>query len=295
MKFKFRKKRILNNIIGILLTLLIIILIAFLGKTVISNLKNNDGYEKVSLSYERGNLTTYGKYEETKKTIYTKKSCELKYGLKTELEFNSNIKYQFYFYDELDNYIGSSEVYEESVVLTFEECFCAKNFRVVITPNYDSDTKDSEKVVKWYQIKKFANQLKVRCLKEISLNDFTIVADNYNSSIDDTNDIVICDKEHSTLVNKYWYRVFVKKLTDFNGYKIVALSEPNETVGSSLDYDYVIACYSGYNDSGNVLNVFKTICSIEDFSNFGVTFTLPSSAGRELNIEVKVVADYKKL
>lgn len=180
----FRRNKILNTVVIVLLVLLGVGVIAFIGNSIISNLSSDEGYEKVSMNYERGALTSYGKYEETDYSIYTKQSYDLHYGLKAELDFDSTIMYQFYFYDELDNFVGSSEVFEKSVNLSLEECFNAKKYRVVITPIYDNELKDDEKVVKWYEINKYANQLYIQVLvdevnEKVDNEDETISEQNF--------------------------------------------------------------------------------------------------------------------
>lgn len=286
MKFRFKRNKILNTVVAVLLTLLAVGLVAFIGNSVISNLKNDDGYDKLSLSYERGNLTSYGKYEETNYSIYTKESYDLEYGLKAELEFDSTIMYQFFFYDELDNYVGSSEIYEESIELTLEECFNAKRFRVVITPIYDTKLDDDEKIVKWNQVSKYANQLHVKVLtEEIDDGIETITATNYNNSVITSEQITIHDSSHNGLTNKYWYRIYLKQSDTLEGYYIVDTTCPGETSDST--YDLILGCYPSYEDD-KVVALFDEICSSEKFSDYWLYIENLNDQGSNLNIPVMI-------
>ena len=120
-------------------------------------------------TFSVGGLTETGVYEETDDTIYTKDSFEAK-GLEIKLDFDSNVKYQVFFYDELDKFISCTEVYTESQDISVP---LEARARLEVTPIWGPDA-PLEKEIKWYETAKYANQLEVRVDKrqELLESDF---------------------------------------------------------------------------------------------------------------------------
>ena len=116
-------------------------------------------------SFEVGGLdNTTGKYVETEGSIYTKESFECQ-GLTIKLDFDSQVKYQVFYYDELDEYIGEcTPEYDESVELVVPEG--AKFARVKVTPVWGADVKEKERVVEWYEVFKYSTQLEISVFKD---------------------------------------------------------------------------------------------------------------------------------
>ena len=121
-------------------------------------------------TFSVGGLTEMGVYEETDDTIYTKNAFEAK-GLEIKLDFDSNVKYQVFFYDKLDKFISCTEVYTESQNISVPLEACA---RLEVTPIWGADA-PLEKEIKWYETAKYANQLEIRVDKrqELLEKDFT--------------------------------------------------------------------------------------------------------------------------
>lgn len=92
--------------------------------------------------FEVGGLGNDGKYVNDELSLYTKESfaCE---GLSAKLDFDSEISYQFFFYDINDNFISSSEVYTggSNATIPLNGAYA----RVEITPKNDEDGKISLK------------------------------------------------------------------------------------------------------------------------------------------------------
>ena len=120
-------------------------------------------------AFSVGGLTETGVYEETDDTIYTKDSFEAK-GLEVKLDFDSNVKYQVFFYDELDKFISCTEVYMESQDISVP---LEARARLEVTPIWGADS-PLEKEIKWYETAKYANQLEIRVDKrqELLESDF---------------------------------------------------------------------------------------------------------------------------
>lgn len=115
-------------------------------------------------TFSVGGLTETGVYEETDDTIYTKDSFEAK-GLEIKLDFDSNVKYQVFFYDELDKFISCTEVYTESQDISVP---LEARARLEVTPIWGADA-PLEKEIKWYETAKYANQLEIRVDKRQEL------------------------------------------------------------------------------------------------------------------------------
>ena len=120
-------------------------------------------------TFSVGGLTKAGVYEETADTIYTKDSFEAK-GLQIKLDFDSNVKYQVFFYDELDKFISCTEVYTESQ--DFSVPLNAR-VRLEVTPIEGADA-PVDKEIKWYETVKYASQLEVRVdkIQYLVISDF---------------------------------------------------------------------------------------------------------------------------
>lgn len=154
---KFKTKKFLKTFSLVLLGL------ATIGgvTTLTTHLIKND---KVTIhpTFEVGGLNAEGKYEEDKSTLYTKEkfACE---GLQATLDFDSQINYQIFYYDILDNFISSSEVITKgySEIAPLNGAYA----RIEITPINDEDNKISfsEKI-------KYANQLTLKVNKDAKSN-----------------------------------------------------------------------------------------------------------------------------
>lgn len=160
MKFKTRRTS-LKQIIAIVLTCVVVFA---LGAFVIGNTYDKDT-KIINPTFEVGGLdATTGKYVETDGSIYTKESFECQ-GLTIKLDFDSQVTYQVFYYDELDEYLGEcSEVYDESVELTVPAD--AKYARIMVTPVWGDDVAKADRVVHWYNVLEYSTQLEISVLKD---------------------------------------------------------------------------------------------------------------------------------
>ena len=117
--------------------------------------RNND---ELKLNYDIGGLTDDGAYVESDKTLYTKEAFECT-DLTVRVEFDSNVKYQLFFYDDVDEFVSATEVYTKGANITLPEG--ATRVRVEITPIWGADVDTEDRVIKWYNISEFANQLHI--------------------------------------------------------------------------------------------------------------------------------------
>lgn len=159
MKLNNKTKQIISIVM-----VCVIALGAIMGLSALSN-KLDEDMKIITPTFEVGGLdNTTGKYVETEGSIYTKKSFECQ-GLTIKLDFDSQVKYQVFYYDELDEYIGECTAeYDESVELVVPEN--AKFARVKVTPIWGADVKANDRVVEWYEVLKYSTQLEISVFKD---------------------------------------------------------------------------------------------------------------------------------
>lgn len=97
-----------------------------------------DDLKTISPVFDVGNLGTDGKFVDDESTLYTKEAfaCD---GLQIKLDFDNQIEYQIYFYDDLDNFVESTEVLSAAYSDTVHDGYA----RIVIMPTNDEDEKIS--------------------------------------------------------------------------------------------------------------------------------------------------------
>ena len=91
-----------------------------------------DDLKTISPSFDVGGLGTDGKYVNDESTLYTKEAFQCD-GLQIKLDFDNEIDYQIFFYDDLDNFIESTEVLSAAYSETVHDGYA----RIVIIPNND--------------------------------------------------------------------------------------------------------------------------------------------------------------
>ena len=173
MKIKMNRKvkRILSIVLGVAVLAGAIALVANLVKP-----KNDDGLKEIHPTFEVGGLNETGEFVDTKESIYTKKAIEYS-ELKVSLDFDADVTYQLFYYDEDDKFVSKSEVLTKghSEVLKNETKFV----RILVTPVY-ADATDEDKEIKWYEIRNYAKQLTISTKvnePEVALIEFTFYND----------------------------------------------------------------------------------------------------------------------
>lgn len=121
------------------------------------------GAKGTHLNFSIGGLTEIGTYEESNKTLYTKNAIEIEDDFRVKLVFNSTIKYQLFFYDELDKFISSTEVMTESSEPDIPEN--ATHYRVEVTPIWDEDVKKDDRVIGWFDVNGYEKQLLIEVVE----------------------------------------------------------------------------------------------------------------------------------
>lgn len=251
----------------IIFTIISILVIIGLIGGLVGLFKNNsqeEGYKEIKLQYEIGGLTSYGKYYETESSLYTKESFDC-FGLKTELNFDSTISYKIFYYDENDNFVTFTGPYTSN-----EEIYVpagVEKARIEITPVWDDDVDEEDRVVKWNTKAKYSKQLTVKTSTkfndlEVAKDVFAINVTLHNPESISYNEVFITDSLQDSLTTDF-YRIYLTGTTDMT---LVAYSKYGQE-NKIVDCDYVLALYNKCLDE-QALAVVKLISSSSDFTDY---------------------------
>lgn len=155
----YGKKKVWKTV-GIIALAAVLVAGATAGIAALAN-KSDDGFEKVSVRYEVGGLNESGKYEETEGSLYTKNGFDVEdvATVYADIDFDSTISYQLYFYGENDTFIEATEVMTEDYKGDVPEG--TLTCRVEITPVWSEDTEKDDQKVTWLNKVGFADQLEI--------------------------------------------------------------------------------------------------------------------------------------
>ena len=163
MRISRKTQNTIKNVVSAVLAIAILLGVASL----IGGLTRADDDERVKVhpTFSVGGLNEVGKYVESEGTIYTKEAFECQ-GLKVELDFEKTIYYEVFFYTEMGEFLSSTAKTNENSMP--ELPVGATHARIVITPDWEllEIKKEKEKVIKWYEIAKYANQITLKVNEE---------------------------------------------------------------------------------------------------------------------------------
>ncbi len=154
----------------IILTILVVLLcLGAVGGSIFGILKLTDtgkfDTKKISnTSFSVGGLDSNGKYMNTNASIYTKEAFECQ-GLEVSLDFDNEIEYQIYFYDQNNDFVHTTGKLSGAFVKDSVPFF-AKYARIVVTPKNDD-------VVSKLEVAKYAGQLTVKVNREQGFKNYT--------------------------------------------------------------------------------------------------------------------------
>lgn len=231
-----------------------------------TNYLKND-HVVVHPTYEVGALTEYGKYVEDESSIYTKSAFECQ-GLKVKVDFDSEVEYQVFFYDELDNFISASDVFTNGndFILPVN----AELARIEITPLNDEDGK-----ISWLEKRDYANDIEISVLKNQNALDNVTLAKKTLKVVSNVNDLVFTnglslDNEDGTLV---WNEIAHNAATSttclrVNGGEVFTVKCPAEFVANDDGmFRYSIAEFSNVPSD-------KTLITMSELTSASNGFTL---------------------
>lgn len=266
MKMKRKTKDLISKIVSVALVVATIVGIGALIGHFVSNKADDNGRVEINPSYEVGGLTSYGKYEETKESIYTKEAFQCQ-GLLIEPQFDSTITYQVFFYDNLGNFVSSTSSMEG--YYTDEIPTGSSYARIVITPKWDKDTKDDDRKINIFQVSKYSKQLTIKVNAEQkdenqrfldSLEEYTEVELSVQGK--GTYDMKTQKFSQSNDSNWYFYDVIDVSKTDKIIFKV-----PTELLTAIVTYGSNQMGALVYYDLTNQKNMFNEKLIIDDIYN----------------------------
>ena len=186
MKMKFKTKKTLVKVLSIFACGLLVFGAVFGAIALTKSIKNET--KKITPTFTVGGLDAAGKYTETKVSIYTKDAFACK-GLEIKLDFDSNVKYQVFYYDDKNTFVSQTDIYTatEDLVVPAD----ATHARLVVTPIWEDDVEAEDRVCHWYNTHKYSKQLEIRVLKnqdirENLVENMTLSEGGYKRAFGDT-------------------------------------------------------------------------------------------------------------
>ncbi|MBE6536890.1 MAG: hypothetical protein E7673_02945 [Ruminococcaceae bacterium] len=155
----FKLKRKTKRILAIVLIVGVLVgavagIVALTGRD-----KADKGFDLVNVDFDRGGLNAKGNHVDTKASIYTKEAFECGESIRVKIDFDSDVIYEIYFYDESDDFVQSTG--EFSKTETVDAPDGATHARLVVTPDWDTDVDDDDQVIRFWQKNKYAKQITV--------------------------------------------------------------------------------------------------------------------------------------
>lgn len=266
MRVNRKTKDLIFKIVSVVLVVATLVGIGALIGHFVSNKADDNGRVEIKLDYKVGGLTSYGKYQETKESIYTKEAFQCQ-GLLIEPQFDSTITYQVFFYDNLGNFVSSTSSMEG--YYTDEIPTGSSYARIVITPKWDKDTKDDDRKINIFQVSKYSKQLTIKVNAEQkdenqrfldSLEEYTEVELSVQGK--GTYDMKTQKFSQSNDSNWYFYDVIDVSKTDKIIFKV-----PTELLTAKVTYSSNQMGALVYYDLTNQKNLFNEKLIIDDIYN----------------------------
>ena len=166
LKMKYKTKKNLKNVlIGVACVGALAVVAS--GSKALYDMSQDD-MKTIHPTFVVGGLDENGKYEETETSLYTKEAFECK-GLTIGLDFENDISYQVFFYEEDGDFISSTEVLTERFDGELPEN--ATHARIEITPQWTNVEDEEDQVVNWYNKYGFSKQINIKVDKDQSVSD----------------------------------------------------------------------------------------------------------------------------
>lgn len=155
---------------------------SLVGSTALFTKIQKQTHKTISPTFSVGEINTVtGKGEQSNSSIYTKDSFDAK-GLKIVLDFDADISYRVFWYNQLGEFEYVSDVMNESKEFyTPYKC----KARIQISPN-------SEENVSWYETLKYSNQMTIQVAKDQTYKTLEFKQHDLSSTIFTKHDGSVC-------------------------------------------------------------------------------------------------------
>ena len=225
MRINYKTRKTISQVLSIVL-LVALGVTAIFGVSALSK-KLQEDKKIIHPTFEVGSINADGKGNRNDDgSIFTKEAFECA-GLEVKLDFDAQIKYSIFYYDDMDTFIMSDEDNTESKKASVPSG--ASHARLVVTPIWDSKVAKEDRVCHWYDVTKYSSQL------EISVDKVQEVA----------------EREYVTLVGKDFVLAedlseltFVKHRVLYTG-EGTMIGESDDATGYANSYGYALAVSGG--------------------------------------------------
>ena len=156
----------------------------------------DDDLKTIYPTFHVGGLDEEGEYVDTDQSLYSNEfECK---GLEIKLDFDNDIKYQVYFYQNNGDFISKTDELDDEFnikdySIDLSQKVKISHARIVIIPQWtnveipEDKTEEDVCVVKWTNISSFVNQLEIKVLKDQDIiydlvtnyHNLEIVEDSY--------------------------------------------------------------------------------------------------------------------
>lgn len=261
MKMKFRKNWWIWLIVGVLCC-------AMLGGiiyAIVAATENKENTVEISASeFSLGGLDNNGKYVETKESIYTKDAFQCQ-GLTVTPEFESQVTYQIFFYDELGEFISKTNSLEKA----YRDGIPAgvSHARIVITPN-----KIEGEAVKLnvFKVSKYAKQLTIKVNKEQKTFIEQLAGADNHAVLLGQGSYDMTKKSFTAGTSMPWYWFAPVDVSDVNTVCIKLKTTSATGTVTFNEKEYPATCYYFDSSSATTYNLYEAvaIATENDFSYF---------------------------
>ena len=249
----------------------------------------NEDLKTINPTFHVGGLDENGEYIDTNESLYSE-PFDVK-GLQTSLDFENDIKYEIYFYEN-DVYKGKSNLLDSE----FDYYDCGDDIirsgklsygyvpfslidkaRVVIYPQWTNveipEDKDEEdvKIVKWSNILEFTSQLELKVLKDQSKVNL------FESKFEGITINKGCYFNNEDVTNSNYNYVNLTVESSYS-YKIKVIFDKNVTLEEGVPV-ITLASLNNPSDSFNIINT----CEVD-----GLTYTLETCDESYYQLDFKI-------
>lgn len=160
------------------LKILGVVLLLIGGASLVKNCSNVDdsGLVEINPKFSIGGLQeNTGKYEESEYTLYTKNAFECE-GLEITADFDSEVNYQVFFYDESGAFVSATEVLDGNY--RDEVPAFATHARLELTPVFAPDVKQEDRKLTWYNYRQYTDDITIRVAEKTDEVEHNIISEN---------------------------------------------------------------------------------------------------------------------
>ena len=157
-----KKKRKVRKIITVIIIVGILAGAVALTAALTKKTKDKDGFLEISPGFSVGSLDENGEFVSSKESLVMKNAVAAD-KIKVLLEFDSELSYQLYFYDEYDNFISAGVALRKGCEAELPEG--ATHFRVLVTPIWATDAEDTE--INFFEKFGIADKITVKVYEEV--------------------------------------------------------------------------------------------------------------------------------